>query len=131
MIWPILEARAEIQKYFRSFLVQMKASKSHSEIIWPLVCLESVFYTNSTKLYNFFYQWNRIAIVKCFNHWQARRYHSGCQGLRLSFCKLVLVPSKRTTHFHFIYWSSLIFNSFTSSFLIELSGNKISSFLSS
>ena len=28
--------RAEIQKYFRSFLVQMKTSKSHSEINWPL-----------------------------------------------------------------------------------------------
>ena len=27
MIWPILEARAEIQIYFRSFLVQMKISK--------------------------------------------------------------------------------------------------------
>ena len=36
MIWPILEARAEIQKYFIHFLVQMKTSKSHSEIIWPL-----------------------------------------------------------------------------------------------
>ena len=32
MIWSILEAWAEIQKY----LVKMKTSKSHSEIIWPL-----------------------------------------------------------------------------------------------
>ena len=31
MIWSILEAWAEIQKY----LVQTKTSKSHSEIIWP------------------------------------------------------------------------------------------------
>ena len=36
MIWPILEARAEIQKYFRSFLVQMNTFKNHSEINWPL-----------------------------------------------------------------------------------------------
>ena len=36
MISPILEARAEIQKYFRLFLVQMKTSKSHSEIKKPL-----------------------------------------------------------------------------------------------
>ena len=41
MIWPILEARAEIEKYFRSFLVQMKTSKSHSENIWPLVAANS------------------------------------------------------------------------------------------
>ena len=32
MIWHILEARAEIEKYFHSF----KTSKSHSEMIWPL-----------------------------------------------------------------------------------------------
>ena len=37
MIWPILEARAETKKYLYSFLVQMKKSKSHSEIIWPQV----------------------------------------------------------------------------------------------
>ena len=37
MIWPILEASAEMQKYFRSYLVQIKTSKSHSEINWPLV----------------------------------------------------------------------------------------------
>ena len=36
MIWPILEARAEIQKYFRSFLVQMKTLKFASEVYWPL-----------------------------------------------------------------------------------------------
>ena len=36
MIWPILEAKAEIQKYFCSFLVEIKTSKSHSEINWPL-----------------------------------------------------------------------------------------------
>jgi hypothetical protein len=36
MIWPILEARAEIEKYFRSFLVQMKTSKFTFEINWPL-----------------------------------------------------------------------------------------------
>ena len=33
MIWSILEAWVEIQKY----LVQTKTSKSHSEIIWPLL----------------------------------------------------------------------------------------------
>ena len=36
MISPILEARVEIQKCFHSFLVQMKTSKSHSEIKWSL-----------------------------------------------------------------------------------------------
>ena len=36
MIWSILEARAEIEKYFRSFLVQMKTSKFAFEINWPL-----------------------------------------------------------------------------------------------
>ena len=38
MIWPILEARAEIGKYFR-FLVQMKTSKFAFDINWPLVII--------------------------------------------------------------------------------------------
>ena len=37
MIWPILEARAEIEKYFCSFFVQMKTSKSAFEINWPII----------------------------------------------------------------------------------------------
>ena len=36
MIWPILEARAEIEKYFVHFLVKMKTSKFAFEINWPL-----------------------------------------------------------------------------------------------
>ena len=41
MIWPILEARAEIHECFcLGFFVQMNTSKSHSEIIWPLgICI--------------------------------------------------------------------------------------------
>ena len=36
MMWPILEARAEIEKHFVRFLVQMKTSKFAFEINWPL-----------------------------------------------------------------------------------------------
>ena len=36
VVRSVLEARAEIQKYFRSFLVQMKTLKSPFEINWPL-----------------------------------------------------------------------------------------------
>ena len=37
MIWPILEARAEIEEYFFvHILVQMKTSKFAFEINWPL-----------------------------------------------------------------------------------------------
>ena len=41
MIWPILEARAETQKYFCSFFEQMKTSKFAFEIYWPLATLLS------------------------------------------------------------------------------------------
>ena len=34
--------RAEIEKYFRSFLVQMKTAKSPFEINWPLVELYAI-----------------------------------------------------------------------------------------
>ena len=37
MIWPLLEARAEIQNIFIHFLVQMKTLKFAFEIYWPLV----------------------------------------------------------------------------------------------
>jgi hypothetical protein len=36
LIWFILEARAELQKYFSRFLVQIKTLKFASEINWPL-----------------------------------------------------------------------------------------------
>ena len=36
LIWPLLEARAEIQKYFHWFLVQMKSLEFAFEINWPL-----------------------------------------------------------------------------------------------
>ena len=36
LIWPLLEARAEIKKYFRWFLVQMKILEFAFEINWPL-----------------------------------------------------------------------------------------------
>ena len=36
LIRPLLEARAEIQKYFRWFLVQMKSLEFAFEINWPL-----------------------------------------------------------------------------------------------
>ena len=39
--WLIFEARAEIQKYFRWFLVQMKIFKSAFEINWPLTCVKN------------------------------------------------------------------------------------------
>ena len=37
MIWPILEARAEIQKYFRSFFGSNENFNFAFEINWPLV----------------------------------------------------------------------------------------------
>ena len=41
MIRPILEAQAETQKYFCSFFGWNEdMSKSHSEIIWPLLALQ-------------------------------------------------------------------------------------------
>ena len=36
LIGPLLEARAEVQKYFRWFLVQMKSLEFAFEINWPL-----------------------------------------------------------------------------------------------
>jgi hypothetical protein len=51
MIWPILEARAEIQKYFRWFLVQMKTSKFAFEINWPLGTAASKYPLNIGTLY--------------------------------------------------------------------------------
>ena len=41
LIWPLLEARAEIQKYFRWFLVQMKSLEFAFEINWPLEAKET------------------------------------------------------------------------------------------
>ena len=37
LIWPVLESRAEIKNSFFRFLVQMRTTKSVSEIYWPLV----------------------------------------------------------------------------------------------
>ena len=45
MIRPLLEARAEIQKYFRSFLVQMKTLKFAFEIYWPLLYIGTQYTT--------------------------------------------------------------------------------------
>ena len=39
---PFKRARTEIQKYFRSFLVQMKNSNFASEIYWPLLVSNAV-----------------------------------------------------------------------------------------
>ena len=41
LIHLILEARAEIQKYFRWFLVQMKSWEFAFEINWPLGCVKN------------------------------------------------------------------------------------------
>ena len=39
LIWPLLEARPEMQKYFRWFLVQMKTLEFAFEIYWLLSLL--------------------------------------------------------------------------------------------
>ena len=36
LIWPLLEARAEVQKYFNGFLVQIKRLEFAFDIKWPL-----------------------------------------------------------------------------------------------
>ena len=41
LIWPLLEARAEIQKYFVGFLVQMKSLEFAFEINWPLADIQN------------------------------------------------------------------------------------------
>ena len=53
LIQPLLEARAEIQKYFRWFLVQMKSLEFAFEINWPLVVVQRawVFSFDTVKVY--------------------------------------------------------------------------------
>ena len=55
MTWPILEARAEIQKKIVCFLVQVTTSKFAFEINWPLVKSESPRTYLCSKLHNMTY----------------------------------------------------------------------------
>ena len=54
--WLIFEARKEIQKYFRWFLVQMKSLEFAFEINWPLVPLQIWFAL----------RWFQPQILTCF-----------------------------------------------------------------
>ena len=51
LIQPLLGARAEIQKYFRWFLVQMKSLEFSFKINWPLK-KSNIYLTKMTKLSN-------------------------------------------------------------------------------
>ena len=72
MIWHILEARAELQKYLSRFLVQMKTLKFASEINWPLKSHDQLnnrekwldyFKANPIgKLYNFYHEAQEVGL---------------------------------------------------------------------
>ena len=71
LIWPLLEAREEIQKYFRWFLVQVRTFKSAFEINWPFNLIRDRGKPTKTHVLTFWYVMvlfmknNGIKLIRC------------------------------------------------------------------
>ena len=106
MAWPILEARAEIQKYFRLF-VQIKTSKSALEIYWP-----SPTYVNSKSPFSTYFYFD-AKITLHFNPVKGQLISKRLFGILNSSKKQtkkfdLTTKTPKVDLFSFVFWKNLM-----------------------